>query len=72
LKACKTKNLIPTEIQKLKELIIKEMELTSFVTPKRVPQMQEDILNHCLEDTMNIVLVPNRKGSERFIRINIL
>jgi hydroxymethylglutaryl-CoA lyase len=50
------------------------MELTSFVTPKRVPQMQdaEDILNHCLEDTMNIVLIPNRKGSERFIRINIL
>lgn len=66
-------NFVPTEvkaafIRKLKASGIKEMELTSFVSPKWVPQMQDayDIVENCLtEDSRDIVLAPNRKGVER-------
>ncbi|WP_453995232.1 hydroxymethylglutaryl-CoA lyase [Bacillus nitroreducens] len=71
------KSLIPTEtkinfIQKLKQAGLQEMELTSFVSPKWVPQMKdaETILTTCLDGTRNIVLAPNRKGIERLYKTN--
>jgi hydroxymethylglutaryl-CoA lyase len=67
------KNFVPTEVKKvfigsLKDAGIKEMELTSFVSPKWVPQMGDaaEIVADCLdENTRNIVLAPNKKGIER-------
>lgn len=67
------KNFVPTEVKKvfigsLKEAGIKEMELTSFVSPKWVPQMGDaaEIVADCLDEaTRNIVLAPNKKGIER-------
>ncbi|AYA76914.1 hydroxymethylglutaryl-CoA lyase [Bacillus sp. Y1] len=65
--------LIPTEaklqyIDQLKKSGIKEMEITSFVSPKRVPQMHdaEEIVWHSLDpNTRTIVLTPNRAGIQR-------
>jgi hydroxymethylglutaryl-CoA lyase len=66
------KSLIPTEVKidfihKLKLAGLQEMELTSFVSPKWVPQMKDakEIITSCLDSTRNIVLAPNRKGIER-------
>ncbi|WP_066371657.1 hydroxymethylglutaryl-CoA lyase [Neobacillus fumarioli] len=67
------KNFVPTEIKKrfitkLRNAGVKEMELTSFVSPKWVPQMADaaEIAADCLaEHTRNIVLAPNRKGIDR-------
>ena len=67
------KSFVPTEVKKefiqsLKDAGIKEMELTSFVSPKWVPQMGDaaEIVADCLDsDTRNIVLAPNKKGIER-------
>ncbi|MEH7441787.1 hydroxymethylglutaryl-CoA lyase [Bacillus sp. JJ1122] len=67
------KSFVPTETKKefiyaLKNAGIKEMELTSFVSPKWVPQMGDAavIVSDCLDDsTRNIVLAPNKKGIER-------
>lgn len=67
------KQFVPTEekkqfIRKLRNSGIKEMELTSFVSPKWVPQMGDaaEIVRDCLdENTRNIVLAPNRKGIDR-------
>jgi hydroxymethylglutaryl-CoA lyase len=67
------KSFVPTEIKKdfisaLKSAGLKEMELTSFVSPKWVPQMGDaaEIVADCLDsDTRNIVLAPNKKGIER-------
>jgi hydroxymethylglutaryl-CoA lyase len=63
------KQFVPTEakirfIQLLKEAGFKEMELTSFVSPKWVPQMQDakEIVKAFHDDTRNIVLTPNEKG----------
>lgn len=64
---------VPTEIKKqfireLRDAGIKEMELTSFVSPKWVPQMADaaEIIDDCDdENTRNIVLAPNRKGIDR-------
>lgn len=64
------KNIIPTDIKikfihKLKEAGIKEMELTSFVSPEWVPQMKDanQVLQACLDPaTRDLVLTPNRKG----------
>lgn len=72
------KNFIPTKvkidfIKKLKHAGIHEMELTSFVSPKWVPQMIDaaDIVTSCLDmKTRNIVLLPNRKGMERVRKTN--
>lgn len=65
-------NQVPTEakiqfIQLLKGAGFNEMELTSFVSPKWVPQMKDatEITDTCLDDTRNFVLAPNRKGVER-------
>lgn len=67
------KNFVPTDVKKefilrLKQSGIKEMELTSFVSPKWVPQMQDasDIVDSCMTlDSRDMVLAPNKKGMER-------
>ncbi|MGG1675055.1 hydroxymethylglutaryl-CoA lyase [Neobacillus sp. NRS-1170] len=67
------KLFVPTEIKKqfiaaLRDAGLQEMELTSFVSPKWVPQMGDaaEIVTDCLDDrTRNIVLSPNRKGIDR-------
>ncbi|BCB04619.1 hydroxymethylglutaryl-CoA lyase [Bacillus sp. KH172YL63] len=67
------KNFVPTDVKKefilrLKQAGIKEMELTSFVSPKWVPQMQDagDIVDTCMTmDSRDIVLAPNKRGIER-------
>ncbi|MBT2693338.1 hydroxymethylglutaryl-CoA lyase [Bacillus sp. ISL-55] len=67
------KNFVPTDVKKafissLKDAGVKEMELTSFVSPKWVPQMGDaaEIVADCLDSTTrNIVLAPNKKGVER-------
>jgi hydroxymethylglutaryl-CoA lyase len=72
------KTFIPTEIKKqfiktLKSAGIKEMELTSFVSPKWVPQMSDaaEIVADCLDnETRNIVLAPNQKGVDRVLESN--
>lgn len=64
---------IPTKaklqfIDQLKKSGIKEMEITSFVSPKWVPQMQdaEEIVSHSLDpNTRTIVLTPNHSGIHR-------
>lgn len=67
------KSLIPTEakiayIKSLKQSGIQEMELTSFVSPKWVPQMKdaEDVIKATIDETRNFILAPNQKGIERF------
>ncbi|WP_257347864.1 hydroxymethylglutaryl-CoA lyase [Pseudalkalibacillus decolorationis] len=66
------KNQVPTEakvafIKALKNAGIKEMELTSFVSPKWVPQMSDakDVIEAGLDSDRNFVLAPNRKGIDR-------
>jgi len=67
------KSFVPTEVKKefihsLKDAGVKEMELTSFVSPKWVPQMGDaaEIVADCLDsNSRNIVLAPNKKGIER-------
>jgi hydroxymethylglutaryl-CoA lyase len=67
------KSFVSTEVKKefiyaLKNAGLKEMELTSFVSPKWVPQMGDaaEIVADCLDSsTRNIVLAPNQKGIER-------
>ncbi|MEH7333754.1 hydroxymethylglutaryl-CoA lyase [Neobacillus drentensis] len=67
------KLFVPTDIKKqfiaaLRDAGLQEMELTSFVSPKWVPQMGDaaEIVTDCLDDrTRNIVLAPNRKGIDR-------
>ncbi|MBM7621167.1 hydroxymethylglutaryl-CoA lyase [Bacillus tianshenii] len=69
------KTFVPTNakidfIQQLKKAGIKEMELTSFVSPKWVPQMADapSVIEECLdEETRNFVLVPNQKGIDRLL-----
>ncbi|MEN1968364.1 hydroxymethylglutaryl-CoA lyase [Lentibacillus sp. N15] len=55
-------------IKALKQAGIQEMELTSFVSPKWVPQMKdaEEVATKCLKDGgKNFILTPNKKGVER-------
>lgn len=67
------KLFVPTNIKKqfiaaLRNAGLQEMELTSFVSPKWVPQMGDapEIVADCLdESSRNIVLAPNRKGIDR-------
>ncbi|MBY0145558.1 hydroxymethylglutaryl-CoA lyase [Neobacillus niacini] len=67
------KLFVPTEIKKkfikgLKNAGLQEMELTSFVSPKWVPQMGDaaEIVADCLDlNARDIVLAPNRKGIDR-------
>jgi hydroxymethylglutaryl-CoA lyase len=63
------KNFIPTQnkiefISLLKDAGFQEMELTSFVSPKWVPQMQDarEVIGACQDDYRNFVLAPNKKG----------
>jgi len=72
------KLFVPTEIKKqfiagLRTAGLQEMELTSFVSPKWVPQMGDaaEIVADCLDkDTRDIVLAPNRKGIDRVYSTN--
>lgn len=66
------KNEIPTDIKvqfikELKKAGFKEMELTSFVSPKWVPQLKDagDIIKYCTDESRNLVLTPNEKGVAR-------
>ncbi|NMH68737.1 hydroxymethylglutaryl-CoA lyase [Bacillus sp. RO3] len=67
------KNFVPTDVKKefilrLKQSGIKEMELTSFVSPKWVPQMKDasEIVDSCMTmDSRDLVLAPNKRGIER-------
>jgi hydroxymethylglutaryl-CoA lyase len=69
------KSFIPTDVKKqfihsLKTAGLKEMELTSFVSPKWVPQMSDagEIVADCLDSTTrNIVLAPNQRGIDRVL-----
>jgi hydroxymethylglutaryl-CoA lyase len=69
------KSFIPTDVKKqfiqsLKLAGMKEMELTSFVSPKWVPQMSDagEIVADCLDSTTrNIVLAPNQRGIDRVL-----
>lgn len=67
------KLFVPTDIKKqfisgLRNAGLEEMELTSFVSPKWVPQMGDapEIVADCLDgNARNFVLAPNRKGIDR-------
>ncbi|ALC90043.1 hydroxymethylglutaryl-CoA lyase [Bacillus sp. FJAT-18017] len=67
------KGFVPTGAKKdfihaLRLAGITEMELTSFVSPKWVPQMADaaEIVDGCLDgNTRSIVLAPNQKGIDR-------
>jgi hydroxymethylglutaryl-CoA lyase len=67
------KSFVPTKIKKqfittLRRAGIKEMELTSFVSPKWVPQMADaaEVVSDCLDlQTRSIVLAPNQIGIDR-------
>jgi hydroxymethylglutaryl-CoA lyase len=68
------KNFVDTKIKKtfiskLAAAGVKEMELTSFVSPKWVPQMKDaaDIAASAPEGIRSIVLAPNRKGIDRVL-----
>ncbi|WP_042355193.1 hydroxymethylglutaryl-CoA lyase [Bacillus rubiinfantis] len=69
---------VPTEVKKrfihaLRLAGITEMELTSFVSPRWVPQMADaaEIVADCLDDKKkDIVLTPNRKGIDRLLATN--
>ncbi|CAM3960028.1 hydroxymethylglutaryl-CoA lyase [Lederbergia lenta] len=70
-------NFITTEIKKefIQHLVcaeIKEMEVTSFVSPKWIPQMQDaaELIQSCYSSIRSIVLVPNKKGAERLLATN--
>jgi len=72
------KLFVPTEIKKqfiagLRNAGLQEMELTSFVSPKWVPQMGDaaEIVADCLNgEARDIVLAPNRKGIDRVYPTN--
>jgi hydroxymethylglutaryl-CoA lyase len=69
------KSFVPTEakidfIKELKKSGVREMELTSFVSPKWVPQMSDAplVIESCNDgETRNFVLVPNQKGIDRLL-----
>ncbi|MBM7701638.1 hydroxymethylglutaryl-CoA lyase [Metabacillus iocasae] len=65
------KQFVPTEakitfINLLKQAGFTEMEVTSFVSPKWVPQMKDakEVVSACSDSLRNIVLAPNQKGVE--------
>jgi hydroxymethylglutaryl-CoA lyase len=69
------KTFVPTDakiefIKELKKSGVREMELTSFVSPKWVPQMSDAplVIESCNDgETRNFVLVPNQKGIDRLL-----
>ncbi|ANX12787.1 hydroxymethylglutaryl-CoA lyase [Fictibacillus arsenicus] len=60
-------------ISLLKNAGFQEMELTSFVSPKWVPQMQDagTVIEHCMDDLRNFVLAPNKKGIDMAIEAGV-
>lgn len=69
------KNAVPTEvklqfIQSLQDAGINEMELTSFVSPKWVPQMvdAQQIVDQVTKKGRQFVLTPNEKGMSRALQ----
>lgn len=65
------KNEVPTEIklsfiEKLQQAGIEEMEITSFVSPKWVPQMKDanEVVTQVKKMGRQLVLTPNYKGVE--------
>ncbi|WP_053367030.1 hydroxymethylglutaryl-CoA lyase [Bacillus sp. FJAT-27245] len=72
------KGFVPTEakvqfIHALRDAGIREMELTSFVSPKWVPQMADaaEVVSACASPMgRSIVLAPNKKGIERVQETN--
>lgn len=72
---------IPTEkkkeiIEKLIEAGVKRMQLTSFVSPKHIPQMQdaEEIVKYFInkyKDIRFFALVPNYRGAKRAFDIGL-
>lgn len=72
------KLFVPTDIKRqfiagLKNAGLEEMELTSFVSPKWVPQMADaaEIVLDCLDErSRDIVLAPNRRGIDRVYSTN--
>lgn len=65
------KNEVPTEIklsfiEKLQQAGIEEMEITSFVSPKWVPQMKDanEVVTQVKKMGRQLVLTPNNKGVE--------
>ncbi|RDU34983.1 hydroxymethylglutaryl-CoA lyase [Neobacillus piezotolerans] len=72
------KGFVPTEVKgqfihALRDSGIREMELTSFVSPKWVPQMADaaEIVSACYDAPgRSIVLAPNKKGIERLEETN--
>lgn len=74
------KSIVPTEVKvefinKLSGTGLKNIEVTSFVSPKWVPQMADNALVfQTIEKKPNIsypVLVPNLKGLEDALKINV-
>ncbi|GIN38271.1 MULTISPECIES: hydroxymethylglutaryl-CoA lyase [Heyndrickxia] len=70
------KNFVPTEVKEqfihnLSDAGIQEMEITSFVSPKWVPQMQDaaTIASSNYNIQRKIVLTPNRKGVDRALEL---
>ncbi|MET1012880.1 MAG: hydroxymethylglutaryl-CoA lyase [Paenisporosarcina sp.] len=70
------KNEVPTEtklefIQALQNAGVQEMEITSFVSPKWVPQMADSsqIVQLTPKHGRQIVLTPNAKGIERALEV---
>ncbi|MCI2061531.1 MAG: hydroxymethylglutaryl-CoA lyase [Eubacteriaceae bacterium] len=76
------KKFIPTDIKIdiIKKIIasgVKEIELTSFVHPKAIPQMADaaDVVKAVLADAEDdngfIALIPNKKGAENALKAGI-
>ena len=74
------RNIVPTEVKvefinKLSESGLKNIEVTSFVSPKWVPQMADNAqIYQKISKKPNIsypVLVPNMKGLEDAMRVNV-
>ncbi len=72
------KKQVPTNakihfIKGLKEAGLKEIELTSFVSPKWVPQMSDakEVIEACNDEERNFVLAPNRKGIDRIYETDV-
>ncbi|MBM6619973.1 hydroxymethylglutaryl-CoA lyase [Bacillus suaedaesalsae] len=73
------KSLVPTDVKiefihALKASGINEIELTSFVSPKWVPQMKDakEIVAAVQDSSRNIVLAPNRKGVDMALESNCM
>lgn len=71
------KDFVKTELKKqfihqLAASGIEEMEITSFVSPKWVPQMKDaaEIVQAAPEGIRSIVLAPNRRGVDRVLETN--